>query len=237
MESLKGVITDMQTFLYGGMLSLPLVIGGTMLILGLFTANYAMLFFLLGFLIFLPLGAGLVDFLFQLFPESWTKMMRSDVCKVVQPFTTLQNPTGKQDASTTVITPWLAMTTFFLGYMGANAAQLYTRPAQTDPNLTMDPSNAPDTRVTVRTSQSLLAIGSVILFSVLVLWFRYKIGCESMLSMIATTALGGAAGYGWYEALSAVGQDRLSDLFGIANRLLPPSAFRNGPVACMLDTA
>jgi hypothetical protein len=237
MESLKGVITDMQGFLYGGILSLPLVIGGTMLILGLFTANYAMLFFLVGFLVIAPLGAGLLDFLLQFLPTSWTQVMRSDVCRVIQPFTTLQNPTGKQEASTSVITPWLAMTTFFLGYMGANASQLYTRPETADPNLTMDSSAAPDKRTTARTSQAMLAMVSVVLLTVVVLWFRYKIGCESVLGLLLTTAAGGSAGYGWYNMLSVVGQDRLSDLFGIANRLMPPSAFRNGPVACMLDTA
>ena len=232
MESLKGIITDMQSFLYGGVLSLPLVMGGTMLILGLFTANYAMLFFLVGFLVLAPLGAGFLDFLCQLLPSSWTEIMRSDVCRVVQPFTTLQAPLGKQDASTAVVTPWLMMTTFFLGYMGANAVQLYTRPAPPqDPNVTLD------ARVTVRTSQALLSIASVILLTLLVLWFRYKIGCESVVGMVITTAAGGAAGYGWYRALSEVGQDRLSDLFGMANRLLSPSAFRNGPVACMLDSA
>jgi hypothetical protein len=237
MDSLKGVLADMQGFLYGGILSLPLVIGGTMLILGLFTANYAMLFFLVGFLVIAPLGAGMLDIILQLLPTSWIEVMRSDVCRVVQPFTTLQNPTGKQEASTTVITPWLAMTTFFLGYMGANASQLYTRPAPTDPNLTMDPSAAPDKRTTTRTSQAMLAMASVVLLTVVVLWFRYKIGCESAVGLLLTTAAGGSAGYGWYQMLSVVGQDRLSDLFGIANRLMPPSAFRNGPVACMLDTA
>jgi len=43
------------------------------------------------------------------------------------------------------------------------------------------------------------------------------------------------SGYYWYSMLSGIGQDRLSDLFGIANRLLPPSAITNGPVACIPD--
>jgi hypothetical protein len=40
-------------------------------------------------------------------------------------------------------------------------------------------------------------------------------------------------GVSWYYALSSVGEDRLSDLFGIANRLLLPKVFRNGPIACL----
>ena len=51
LDTLKGIISDLHVFLYGGFRSLPLVMGGTMLILGLFTANYAILFLLLGFLL------------------------------------------------------------------------------------------------------------------------------------------------------------------------------------------
>jgi hypothetical protein len=40
-------------------------------------------------------------------------------------------------------------------------------------------------------------------------------------------------GYSWYLLLSSVGEDRLSDLFGIANRLLPPAAIQNKPIACI----
>jgi hypothetical protein len=43
----------------------------------------------------------------------------------------------------------------------------------------------------------------------------------------------GLLGVSWYKLLSMTGQDRLSDLFGIANRLLPPTAVANGPIACI----
>jgi hypothetical protein len=51
--------------------------------------------------------------------------------------------------------------------------------------------------------------------------------------MIITTVTFVFLGNGWYKALSKVGEDRLSDLFGIANRLLPPSAINNAPIACI----
>jgi hypothetical protein len=62
MESLKGIISDIRVFLYGGVLTLPLTIAGTLSILGLFTANYAVLFFLVGFLILTPLAASILNF-------------------------------------------------------------------------------------------------------------------------------------------------------------------------------
>ena len=64
MESfkLRDIISDIRVFLYGGIATLPLTIAGTLSILGLFTANYAILFFLLGFLILTPLSASIINF-------------------------------------------------------------------------------------------------------------------------------------------------------------------------------
>jgi hypothetical protein len=55
--TLKDIMSDVKFFLKGGVTTLPLTIGGSMLIIGLFTSNYAMLFFLLGFLFAAPFVA------------------------------------------------------------------------------------------------------------------------------------------------------------------------------------
>jgi hypothetical protein len=237
MESLKGIIGDIRTFLYGGVLTLPLTIAGTMSILGLFTANYAMLFFLVGYLILAPLGATIFNFtLNTLFAgKSFNpfKARTTDVCRLVIPFTTLPNPVGSSD-ETVISSSWVAMISFFIGYIFTNAIQLYSREAP-DTTITVDSSSAPDlsSKVVTRKSQAIVAMISVIVFGLIVLGFRYYTGCESITGMILTSFLFVFFGYGWYKALSSVGQDRLSDLFGIANRLLPPSAISNGPIACV----
>ena len=87
--------------------------------------------------------------------------------------------------------------------------------------------------VTNRKSQAIIAMISTIVFALVVLGFRYYTGCESILGMILTSFLFVFSGHGWYKLLSKVGQDRLSDLFGIANRLLSPSAINNSPIACV----
>jgi hypothetical protein len=84
-----------------------------------------------------------------------------------------------------------------------------------------------------RKSQALMSIISIIVFAVIVIYFRYSSGCDSFFGIISTLALSGTAGFGWYYSLSQIGQDRLSDLFGIANRLLPPSMIQNKPIACL----
>ena len=90
-----------------------------------------------------------------------------------------------------------------------------------------------DKKVTNRKTQAIIAMISTIVFALIALGFRYYSGCENMLGMILTTFGFVFLGHGWYKALSAVGQDRLSDLFGIASRLLPPSAINNAPIACI----
>ena len=61
MDSLKTIIEDINVFIIGGIRSMPHTISGTMLLLGLFTANYAMLFFLLGFLVLTPIAQSILN--------------------------------------------------------------------------------------------------------------------------------------------------------------------------------
>jgi hypothetical protein len=237
MESLKGIIGDIRTFLYGGILTLPLTIAGTMSILGLFTANYAMLFFLVGYLVLAPLGATILNsVLAALFAgKSFNpfKTKTSDVCRLIIPFSTMTNPVGSVEESV-ISSSWVAMVAFFIGYIFTNALKLYSH-EEPDSTITITSTGAPDvsSKVVTRKSQAVMAMVSVIVFGLIVIGFRYYTGCESNLGMILTTFIFVFFGHGWYKALSSVGQDRLSDLFGIANRLLPPSAISNGPIACV----
>ncbi len=235
MDSLKDIISDIRVFLYGGILTLPLTIAGTLSILGLFTANYAILFFLLGFLFLAPLGASIINYIGgALFGGSNIfKAKTGEVCKIVIPYSTLKNSTGVTDG-TVISSSWIAMITFFIGYIFTNGLELYNREAEdTTINVTSSAASDITTMTSNRKSQAIIAMVSTIIFGLIVLGFRYYTGCESTLGMILTTIVFVFMGHGWYKALSSVGQDRLSDLFGIANRLLPPSAINNAPIACI----
>jgi len=236
MDSLKDIISDIRIFLYGGILTLPLTIAGTLSILGLFTANYAILFFLLGFLVLSPLVATVLDKSLSAFftGKSFNpfKGKTGDVCKVILPYSTLPVVTG--DDATVISSNWVAMVAFFVGYIFTNGLELHNRESP-DSTITVTSTSASDlnTMVTNRKSQAIIAMISVIVFALIVFGFRFYTGCESTLGMILTTIIFVFMGHGWYKALSKVGQDRLSDLFGIANRLLPPSAINNAPIACV----
>jgi hypothetical protein len=237
MESLKDIVSDIRTFLYGGILTLPLTIAGTLSILGLFTANYAILFFLVGFLILTPLAASLLNFaLGTLFAGSAFnpfKAKTGDVCALIIPYSTRNAPATLGEGNV-VSSSWVAMSSFFVGYIFTNALQLYNREAE-DTTITVSGTSTPDinTKVVNRKTQAMIALISTIVFGAIVFGFRFYTGCESILGMSLTTIIFAFAGYGWYKALSSTGQDRLSDIFGIANRLLPPSAITNAPIACI----
>jgi hypothetical protein len=236
MDSLKDIISDIRVFLYGGVLTLPLTIGGTLAILGLCTANYAMMFFLLGFLVLVPIIAGIIDFILGSFFEgkSFNPFVAKtgDICKLVIPYSVL--PIKEVESKNVISSSWVAMITFFIGYIFTNGLELYNRETP-DTSITITSTSASDlnTMVTNRKSQAIIAMISIIIFGLIVLGFRFYTGCESILGMILTGIVFVFAGHGWYKALSSVGQDRLSDLFGIANRLLPPSAINNAPIACV----
>jgi len=236
MDTLKDIISDIRIFLYGGILTLPFTIAGTLSIIGLFTANYAILFFLLGFLVITPLSSTIIDTVLTSLFEGKSfnpfKAKTGDVCKLIIPYAQLPIETV-QDASV-ISTNWTAMIAFFVGYIFTNGLELYNRES-VDANITVTSTDSSDlnTMVTNRKSQAIIAIISVIIFALIVFSFRFYTGCESIIGMILTTIIFVYGGHGWYKALSSVGQDRLSDLFGIANRLLPPSAISNAPIACV----
>jgi hypothetical protein len=240
MSHIENFIRDIRFFMYGGMNSLPLTIGGTMLILGLFTANYAMLFFLLGFLIITPITLWLYNILLdktvkslliliirlisfgQLDTEYITSILKNtlkpDICKINIPYKTeLNSPESEPESST-----WVAMITFFIGYILKNAIELYSRKSS-DVYI--------KSKVNNRKFQAIVSICSIIIFAMIVLGYRLYSGCESKVEIIVTSLIFIPLGFGWYKALSSVGQDRLSDIFGIANRLLSPTA--DEPVACI----
>jgi hypothetical protein len=245
MDSLKDIISDIRIFLYGGILTLPLTIAGTLTILGLFTANYAILFFLLGFLVLTPILSSLLNLgisegtiaLLKAIGQEGINPFRTksaDVCKVVIPFLTLNTNTMKEDTTNVAISSWLAMITFFIGYIFTNALQLYSRESP-DTDITVTSTTAPDisSKIVNRKSQAIISMVSIIVFLLIVLGFRLYSGCEGKISIALTTLIFFYLGNSWYYALSGIGEDRLSDLFGIANRLLPPSAISNAPIACV----
>ena len=225
MDTLNDVVSDIRIFLYGGMTTLPLTIAGTMLLLGLFTANYAMMFFLLGYLLLSPLSTIILN---TLLPPYNPFVDVPSRCQL-----TYHNQKADSATEGPLTTTWMSMVSFFLGYMINNASQLLSKESPDESLLVTSDGATINKKIINRKSQALMSLISIVVFSIVVIYFRYSTGCDSFIGIILTVVLSGTTGFVWYSILSLIGQDRLSDLFGIANRLLPPSAIQNQPIACI----
>jgi hypothetical protein len=236
MDSLREIISDLHVFMYGGMRALPITLAGTIVILGLFTANYAMMFFLAGFIIITPMLSAIlnkiVDALVLFLANNggyninFFKTKTSDICNVVIPYSTLTKPSKAEDQNILCTTSF-AMICFFLGYMLTNAVSIYGRKS--------DPSADP-TKVSNRKSHAVLSIASISVFAMIVILFRLYADCEpAYVGIISGIIIFGLLGKGWYHMLGDHNEGRLADLFGISNRILPSSATNDQPVACVLD--
>lgn len=243
-DTLKDVLGDLRIFFYGGIRSLPLTIAGTMLIMSLCTANYAMLFFLVGFMVVTPLLATLLNLAGSMMDSStyarYIGFSSADTCRVSIPVSTNAKNAATRPSvdELLLVSPWLGMMFFFIGYLFTNALQLYNRePIQNAINVSKDPLPAgegTESGSSRRRMQSVISLICIVLFAVYVLYSRLGTsGCESWVTAMITVVLFGYGGHGWFKLLSTIGQDRLSDLFGIANRLLSPGAIANQPIACV----
>jgi hypothetical protein len=235
MDTLQAIISDIRVFLYSGIASLPLSLGGTMLLLGLFTANYAMLFFLVGFLVVVPFVNGVINLLANIAPD-WLRTKTSDVCSVIIPFSSsFTSSSSSATPSYHIISQWMAMVTFFISYFIRNAISLMAR--EPEPTGAIEVTEAQvkelERKASYRKTQALVSLLSIMVVASVLYIHRIYTGCENWIGLIVGALLYGGAGYFWYEGLHAISQDRLADLFGIANRLLSPGAIANGPVVCL----
>lgn len=231
MDTLQGVLTDIRVFLYSGIQSLPLALAGTMLILGLFTANYAMLFFLVGFLVCVPFTHFITNILFQaILPDSYLTKS-SDVCNIIIPFLNTNTNTDVKYLNS----QWMAMVAFFFGYMIHNSVKLLKRPPESTRAIEVTEKSVKemDRKASYRKTQAIVSMISMVIVACAIIIVRWTTGCENIIGFILGVGGYGTLGYVWYHLLSLIGEDRLSDLFGIANRLLSPGAIANGPVVCL----
>jgi len=247
MDSLKDILLDIKAFFYGGIRNLPFSIAGTFLLIGLGTANYAILFFLLGYLLLTPCFTNLFNFFGNLLPSDMLdpyKSQLTDNCHVISSSSTFYNK--NKEPESVLFNPWTTMIASFFGYIINNAFHLYTRDGESDsitvgyssydgknPDDNKKPTPNKVNKTSQRKNQSIMAIISILFSLIIVIVYRLYSECEKWISLIFGTVFFFFFGFTWYYLLSLVGQDRLSDLFGIANRLLPPSAIRNDPVACI----
>jgi hypothetical protein len=230
------IASDIKYFLLSGYQALPFVIGGTFSILGLYTAQLAMLFFLVGYLFIIPLLTLVLNFGANIvIPSTWKQKdvpwllsSDNDICNMLS----IPSEPG-QETMKTILTPWLSMVTFFLGYIGMNAYSILQKPVEYPLKADAATKKATDNKAMLRRTQATVGLIVTAALAVFILIMRtFVTGCDSIVGGILS--LGSVAlGASWYVILSLGNDDRLSDLFGIANRLMTTSALNDAPYACL----
>ena len=222
---LFSIVSDIKVFLYNGFQTLPLTMAGTLLLLGLFTANYAALFFLVGFLIITPLitmGINAIPIY-----DSWKKHV-SSVCTLVPPFpTSMDNKPNDY-----LLSFWLSMGIFMFSYLISNAAALYLMPPTIPSMATEEFADNLRQKSLYRQSQMVISFVMLSIVTVLFLGVRVSSGCDGFVGLIIGLLIFIPLGYGWFSMLSSGTNSRLSDLFGIANRLMSPKSM-DDPTICL----
>ena len=226
--------SDIKYFLLSGYQALPFVIGGTFSILGLYTAQFSMLFFLLGYLIIIPFLTLILNFgasmviPFKQKDVPWLLSSDNDICNMLS----IPSEAGEETMKT-ILTPWLSMVTFFLGYIGMNAYSILQKPVEYPLKADAATKKATDNKAMLRRTQATVGLVVTVALAVFVLIMRtFVTGCDSVVGGILSVG-SVALGASWYVILSLGNDDRLSDVFGIANRLMTTSALNDTPYACL----
>ncbi len=229
MGSFYEFVATLKDFLHIMFLKFPLIITGTLMILGLVTVNTAFMWVCLGSVV-----TFFSVFIFQLLFEilvtaksEWAgafTVPASNICNILTTTSTLTK-TGNY-----VVTPsyWMAFLLFFITYTFRNALQIYNKPPGAQ--ATADPDTLNNRMFQASLTMFLLVVLG--LAFVLIRMILNK-NCETWTGAMLGAAFGATIGYYWFEALINCGEDRTFDLFGILGRIMPAST--TTPQACIYN--
>jgi hypothetical protein len=233
--SLLTLIGDVKTFFVGGFLSMPMAITGTLLIVSLMTANYSMLFMAIGILLIVPIAWYILHLLAELAGSTFNwpggfAIAKADLSTLIPPYPVKATSEG---LVYTGVGMWGAMMMFILGYLLTNAIDLYTYESKAPVLVSDSTRKMLEEGTSNRKSQAIVSIAIITIIILAIVGYRLVKGLDPIFSglvgMVTILFVGG----GWYRVLASQTEGRLSDVFGIANRILKPMAMQDEPLACL----
>lgn len=215
--SIESTIILLKEFVTHGIQILPLIICAFSVIIGCGVGNVAYLFLALGIVVLVPITNAILnpslnwilDFFLSSRPELY-KIHPSVDCSVLG--MSVGNPPAVWQPS--IPSYWWSSVVFFGSYMFLNALQLATREA---------PANAQANKVQARKAQAGMAMAIILVLTASLLIYRFTQNreCETWIGISLGTVLYSALAYGWFNALKSCSGDALTDMFGIAGRMMP----------------
>ena len=226
MGSFYEFVATLKDFLHIMFLKFPLIITGTLMILGLVSVNTAYLWVGLGSVVTF-FGVYIFQLIFEVIftakPE-WAgpfSVPASSVCNILTTTSTITR------SGNYVVSPsyWITFLLFFITYTFRNSLQIYNKPPGAQA------SSDPDT-LNNRMFQAALSMFLLVVLGLAFLIIRmFYTRCETWIGAALSVAGGVTLGYYWFEALVSCGEDRTFDLFGILGRIVP--ATTTEPQACI----
>ena len=224
-------ICGTRNLLSQGFRSLPVLLGGAILVLGLSQGNINLLFFFVGLCILAPTSALIINMLWELIFSNTPQWLTPPEVLWKLPDATasacaIYSIDNKIPPVILNVVPsyWVTMISFFVYYLYINAATLYTQQSS---------SKAPESAVLARKSQTMSSMILIITIYMIIILLRYSTGCETALGMFIAYLLGTGIAYGWHSFMRSCGLGRLDDIFGISNRILPQQSYEApDPTVC-----
>ena len=225
-------VCSTRNFISQGFRSLPVIIGGASLTLGMTQANFNFLFFFVGMMILMPLTVSITNGLWELLFANtpvWLTVPKdlwqlpegsAEACSLF-----LNNSSGIPQTINVVPSYWMGMIAFFLCYLFQNAYNLYVKQPVESANVQA---------VMARKSQSLISMIVIGIVAIVFTTIRYGTSCETGLGIFLSWLLAWYISKSWYKFMRICGVGRLDDLFGINNRILPLQSYEeNTPTVCV----
>ncbi len=223
------LILGIKQFFLNGFRAFPLVLGVTAFILAFFQTNIAFILLFTAIAFAVPLATILLNLVLEFIitktsiPTHLWQIPVTGACTIV-------GSGGLTAAPTNIFalpTFWLASVVFFFSYLAINGISLYNRDSE---------PTADESKVSARKMQALMGAILAIITGLAFIIIRVTVtGCESVIGIVTALLTMTPLAYGWYRLAAACGADRLVDLFGIANGLLPMSAKSSTPYVCVKD--
>ena len=216
------LVCSIRNFLAQGFRSLPTILGGAILVLGLTQANYNYIFFFIGMFLFAPTAALITNVVLELLGAYFTSIHdiftvfggSADQCSL---FPILSS---KNLSINSFFAPsyWMATIAFFFGYIIANAVFLLKD---------FNKNDISDKAASLIKTQTITSIVIITIIAILTFIARFVLtGCETGASMFLGS-LFALLGWLWYDTINRCNFAQFSDLFGIVNRTLPTTLKTN----------
>ena len=216
------VAQNIKGLIYGGFVSLPLVLISLISFLAVTLGNIGLIMLSLGHIVIVPLLTFLSNLLAEfLFPGNPAISITSSDLSYLVP-----SLGSAHQLQYVIPSYWIAHITFFFTYLFTNATVLYLK----DPTPSADPNKVENRKAQTMTAM-MLALG---LYIALVAFRVMMTGTETWVGTLVGASLVIPVAYGWYE-LSRVCGARDADIFGILQKILPDNAKDEPPMTCVYN--